>query len=63
MYNGAPFIAALAVNKVRNGVPAPAFFSFASSLRRFKGSDTGPEIQTYYTRDLQSAWDYWGNSP
>ncbi len=61
--NGAPFIAALVVSKVRNGLPAPAFFSFARSLRRFKGSDTDPEIQTYYARELQSAWDYWGSSP
>ena len=61
--NGAPFIAALVVSKVRNGLPAPAFFSFACSLRRFNGSDTGSEIQTYYARELQSAWDYWGSSP
>ena len=61
--NGAPFIAALVVSKVRNGLPAPTFFSSARSLRRFKGSDTDPEIQTYYARELQSAWDYWGSSP
>ncbi len=61
--NGAPFIAALVVSKVRNGLPAPAFFSFARSLGRFKGSDTGPETQTYHARALKSAWDYWGGSP
>ena len=61
--NGAPFIAALVVSKVRNGLPAPAFFSFARSLRRFKGSDMDPEIQTYHARELDSAWDYWGSSP
>ena len=61
--NGSPFIAAMVVSKVRNGLPAPVFFSFARSLRRFKGSDTAPEIQTYYARELQSAWDYWGSSP
>ena len=61
--NGAPFIAALVVSKVRNGLPAPAFFYFARSLGRFKGSDTGPETQTYHARELQSAWDYRGSSP
>ncbi len=61
--NGAPFIAALVASKVRNGLPTPAFFSFARSLGRFKGSDTGPETQTYHARELKSAWDYWGSSP
>ena len=57
--NEAPFLAALVVSKVRNGLPAPAFFSFAHSLDRFSGSDTGPETQTYHARQLKSAWDYW----
>ncbi len=61
--NGAPFLAAIVVSKVRNGLPATVFFSFARSLGRFKGSDTGPETQTYHARDLKSAWDYWGSSP
>lgn len=61
--NEAPFLAAMVVSKVRNGLPAPAFFSFARSLGRFKGSDTGPETQTYHARELTSAWDYWGGSP
>ena len=58
--NEAPFLAALVVSKVRNGLPAPAFFSFAHSLDRFSGSDTGPETQTYHAWQLKSAWDYWG---
>ena len=59
--NGAPFLAAMVVSKARNGLPAPAFFSFASSLGRLKGSDTGPETHAYYTGELNRAWDYWGS--
>ena len=58
--NGAPFLAAMVVSKVRNGLPAPTFFSFACSLGRFRGSDTGPETQAYHAGELKSAWDYWG---
>ena len=58
--NETPFLAALVVSKVRNGLPAPAFFSFAHSLDRFTGPDTGPETQTYHAWQLKSAWDYWG---
>ncbi len=58
--NGAPFLAALVVSKVRNGLPAPAFFYFAASLGRFEGSDTGPETPTYHAQELKSAWDHWG---
>ena len=59
--NGAPFLAAMVVSKVRNGLPAAAFFSFARSLGRFRGSDTGPETQAYQAGELKSAWDYWGS--
>ena len=55
---GAPFLAALVVSKVRNGLPAPAFFDVARMLGRFKDSDT----QTYHARELESAWDNWGSS-
>ena len=59
--NGAPLLAALVVSKVRNGLPAPAFFFFAGSLGRFKGSDTGPETPTYHAQELKNAWDHWGS--
>ena len=55
----APFLAALVVSKVRNGLPAPVFFHVARMLDRFKGSDT--DTQTYHPRELESAWDYWGS--
>ncbi len=60
---GAPFLAALVVSKVRNGMPAPGFFYFARMLGRFKGSDTGSDTQTYHASELKSAWDYWGRLP
>ena len=58
---GAPFLAALVVSKVRNGLPAQVFFHVARMLGRFKGSDTGSGTQTYHARELESAWDYWGS--
>lgn len=59
--NEAPFLAAMVISKVRNGLPAPAFFSVARSLGRFRGSDAGPETQAYHAGELKSAWDYWGS--
>ena len=58
--NEVPFLAALVVSKIRNGLPAEGFFSFARSLGRFKGSDTHPEALACHVKELQSAWDYWG---
>ncbi len=57
----APFLAALVVSKVQNGLPAPTFYYVARMLGRFKGSDTGSDTQTYHARELESAWDYWGS--
>lgn len=57
---GAPFLAAMVVSKVRNGLPAPAFFYVARMLGRFKGSDTVSDSQTYHAGELESSWDYWG---
>ena len=57
---GAPFLAALVISKVRNGLPASEFFYVARMLDRFKGSDTGSDTQAYHARELESAWDYWG---
>ena len=57
---GAPFLAALAVSKVRNGLPAPEFFYIARMLGRFKGSETGSDTPSYHACELESAWDYWG---
>ena len=59
--NGAPFLAALVVSKVHNGLPAPGFFSFARSLGRVRGSDTGPETHACHAGELQRAWNYWGS--
>ena len=56
----APFLAALVVSKVRNGLPAPPFFSLARALGRYTGSDTSPESLTYHTCELKRAWDRWG---
>ena len=59
--NGAPFLAALVISKVRNGLPAPGFFSFARSLGRLGGSDPSPQDRACHGGELQSAWDHWGS--
>lgn len=59
--NDAPFLAAMVVSKVRNGLPAPGFFSFARSLGRLEVSDKGPEAHACHAGELQSAWDHWGS--
>ncbi len=50
--NGTPFLAVMVVSKVRNGLPAPGFFSFARSLGRFRGSDPGPETHACHAGEL-----------
>jgi hypothetical protein len=57
---GAPFLAALVVSKVRNGLPAPPFFDVAGMLGLYKGSDTGSDTLAYHACELENAWDYWG---
>ena len=35
----------------------------ADSGDRIRGSDTGPETQTYHARELKNARDHWGSLP
>ncbi len=57
---GAPFLAALVVSKVGNGLPAPGFFELACELRRYDGSVSGPRAEAYHAAELRSAWTWWG---
>ena len=57
----APFLAALVVSKVRNGLPAPPFFSLARALGRYiRDRIRARESLTYHTCELKRAWDRWG---
>ena len=58
---GLPFIAALAVSKVRGGLPAPGFFACARRLGRFVGDATDPEAWTYHATAFNATAMLWSN--
>ena len=43
-----PFIAAIAISKARNGLPAPGFFDCARRLGRFAGDAAGLEACAFH---------------
>ena len=57
-----PFIAALVISKVRNGLPAFGFFDCAHRLGRFVGDASGPEAWSFYAAELNAATHFWGAS-
>jgi hypothetical protein len=57
-----PFIAALVISKVRNGLPAPGFFDCAHRLGRFAGDANGPEAWSFYAAELKAATHFWAAS-
>jgi len=57
---GRPFIAALVVSRVRDGLPAPGFFDMARRLGRFDGASLGEEAWAYYAREFADAVVHWG---
>ena len=54
-----PFIAALAISKVRGGLPAPGFFDCARRLGRFAGD---PDAWSFHAAELNSVFARWGGS-
>lgn len=56
---GRPFIAALAVSKVRNGLPAIGFFECARRFGRFNGDPNGIEAQSFHATELDAALKFW----
>jgi hypothetical protein len=57
---GRPFIAAIAISKVRNGLPGAGFFECAKRLGRFEGDVDGPEARFFHASELKAAFKYWG---
>lgn len=55
-----PFIAALVVSRIRDGLPAPGFFDCARRLGRFAGDPTGPDIRAFHVAELEAAMRAWG---
>ena len=57
-----PFIAALAISKVRGGLPAPGFFDCARRLGRFAGDPDGQDAWSFHAAELNSVFARWGGS-
>ena len=53
--NGHPFIAALVVSRVGDGVPAPGFFEAATRLGRFTGEPWSTEAVAWHAAELALA--------
>ncbi len=56
---GRPFIAAIAISKVRGGLPAPGFFDRARRLGRYSGDEAGPEAWAFHAREFNAAVAFW----
>ncbi|MBZ0216437.1 MAG: hypothetical protein K8F25_07790 [Fimbriimonadaceae bacterium] len=54
-----PFIAALAIGKSHNGLPAPGFFQMAALLGRYKGDMTRADMTEFHASELLAAIDFW----
>jgi hypothetical protein len=54
-----PFIAALAISKVRGGLPAPGFFDCARRLGRFAGDPDGQDARTFHAAELNAVFARW----
>lgn len=57
--SGHPFIAALVISRIRNGLPAPGFFDCAKRLGRFDGNPKGPETGEFHRTALRAAVAFW----
>jgi hypothetical protein len=59
---GRPLIAALAISKVRSGLPAPGFFDCAARLGRFSEDAAGPEAWAFHAREFHAAIALWNTN-
>ena len=48
---GRPFLAAMCEGKLLGGMPALGFFELAMALGRYAGPATGPEAETFVTKE------------
>ena len=59
---GRPLLAACAVSRAQNGIPAPGYFQLLAALGRYRGADRGAEAAACHDAELRAAWDYWGRT-
>ena len=57
-----PFIAALAISKMRGGLPAPGFFDCARRLGRFAGDPDSQDAWSFHAAELNSVFARWSGS-
>jgi hypothetical protein len=57
-----PLIAALAISKVRGGLPAHGFFDCARRLGRFAGDPDGLDAWSFHAAELNAVLARWGGS-
>lgn len=51
---GCPFVAAVVVSKVGQGMPAPGFFAHARALGRYRGPESGAAAAAYHQHELEA---------
>lgn len=54
--HGRPLLAAVAISKARDGLPAPGFFQKAVELGLYFGPDRGPQAATFHALELEKVW-------
>ena len=54
-----PFIAAIAISKARDGLPAPGFFDRARRLGRFASDAARLEAWAFHAREFNDALEFW----
>ena len=57
-----PLIAALAISKVRGGLPAHGFFDCARRLGRFAGNSDRQDAWSFHAAELNAVFARWGDS-
>lgn len=55
---GRPLLAAVAVSRTREGLPAPGFFAHARNLGRYDGPEKGPEAAAFHAAELAAVREY-----
>jgi len=53
---GRPLLAAVAISRARDGVPAPGFFQKATELGLYFGPDRGAQAATFHALELEKVW-------
>ena len=56
-----PLLSALAISRVRGGLPGQGFFDLLRELGRYSGPDHGPAAEICHSTELSQALTYWSD--